>query len=587
MPATLNPARFVKEILKPGIYFKNGKRIIVTADDVAQRRDSLQALHAAGLRAPVIYEHLEIEDDQVEGVPAEPQELDQHEIMRLTVGKTVADDARSLRINEEGGLDVVIEVGDANAAAQLASGAIQFVSPELRPFWEHKKTGKKFPHMVSHIALTHDPIQIDQRPGFAQLSATPMERLSGIVQLSGADLISSKAPKMAKTKTPPVRKPGKLTPTDVQFLRTIAVQLAGSRFDDDDDDRNRRPLEDERPTGSERESRADTGEGSGMPPIPQSPPSNPDMPAGPDSGEMQLEALLAHANRRGIVLPSDTTLENLVERLLTAFMTLNAADALHDSEDKANDANGDGIPGNSQAKEFSPMNASQFSGGKPVTPPVDDSAARTALVARIKSCKQLPPAMRETLLVNAGAVQFSGGVEKKAAGSLGIGDVLTMFEEQAVQFSAGSPQASLVERIRRLRGTAIPPGIADNLLAKVGSIQFSAEGKEVAAGGVSISSLVAQYEAAGSAAGALFSDQSAAAGYQLSGAIVTPDHPAGEQYKLGKSKELVAGSPDAIQFANAVLERTGHGSPINNDGTPKPAGQRRLAINATEAFRAA
>lgn len=571
MPATLSPVRFVKEILKPGIYFKNGKRIVVSADDIVERRDSLIALHAAGLRAPVIYEHPQVEDGQIEGVPATPEELDQHEIMRNTVGKSCADDTRSCVINSEGGLDVVIEIGNPAAAAQLASGAIDFVSPELRNAWQNPRTGQVFPRMVSHIALTHKPIQTDQRPGFAQLSSTPLGKLDGLVQLSAADLLTGA--KVSKIK--PVRKPGRLSKTDVAMLHGLMLQLSD---DDDDKKRGGNPMQNTGPQDQEG------GGAGGMPPIPQAPPSNPDMPQGPDAGDQQLEALLAHATRRGIVLPSDTTLENLVERLLTAFMTLNAADALNESEDKSEESN-QGGGGNSQAQEFSPMNSAQLSSGK-TAPVVDDTAARAALVTRIKSCRQLPAGMKETLLVNAGAVQFSGGAEKKTPGSLGIGDLLAMYEEQAVQFSTGSPQANLVERIRRLKTVgAIPPGIADNLLAKVGSVQFSADGKEQLSGGVSLSALVAQYEAAGTVAGALFADQSQA--YQLSGAIVTPEHPAGVEYRTGGQKELVAGSAAAIQFANGVLERTGHGQSINADGSVKPAGHRRLAINATEAFAGA
>lgn len=582
MPATLNPTRFVKEILRPGIYYKHGKRIVVSPNDVAKRRDSLISLHAAGLRAPVIYEHIPPDPNQIEGVPAPAAELDENELMKLTVGKTCADDSRSCVINANGGLDVVLEIGNPTAAAQLASGAIDFVSPELRHYWEDPRTGNVFPEMVSHIALTHHPIQTDQRPGFAQLSSVPFGRLDGqTLQLSAADLI--KGPHVKKTPIKP-RKPGQLSAADQQFLRTIAVQLAfGSNDERDDEDSDPRPGADNRSAGNPAGGNDAGAGGGGMPPIANAPPSNPDMPAGADGDAMQLEALLAHAKRRGIVMPADTTLDNLVSRLLTAFMTLNEADAMHEADDAAEATPGGGPGGGGKAQEFSPMNSSQMSGGKAAPAPVDDAAARAALVARIRACKQLPAAMRETLLVNAGAVQFSGGAEKRPAGAMTIGDVLAMYEEQAVQFS-GSPQANLVERIRRLKdATAIPPGVADNLLAKVGTVQFAADGKEVATGGVSLSGLVAQYEAAGQSLGALFTDQSK--NYQLS-AIVTPEHPAGERYTVGKPDLLVAGSKEAIQFANNVLERTGHGSSINADGTAKPVAKQRISINATEASRA-
>lgn len=575
MPA-VKPARFLKEIFRPGIYWKDGKRIVVNADDVARRRDSLKSLHAAGLRAPVIYEHVPADPNQIEGIPATPEELELSDVMKLTVGKSCGDDPRSCVINAEGGLDVVIEVSDPTAAAQLASGSIEHVSPELRPAWQNAKTGQTFREIISHIALTHLPIQLDQRPGFQQLSATPFGRLdSGILQLSRADLITGS--KMATAATPiKTRKPGKLKKSDVLALQNYVMQLSFGDDDDGDDDKKNRP-------GGSNDAQAGENGGSaasGMPPIPQAPPSNPNMPKGADEEEQFIEALIAHAAKLGIVVPAGTNRENLAERLLTAFMTLNAANALNDAGD--NDAGDDqrGGGNSQQAQEFSPMNSSQMSSGSGA--PVDETTARNAIVSRIQNCKGLPPAMRDKLLIQVGSVQFSAGVEKKTPGSLSVGDVLAMYETQAVQFSAGSPQATLVDRIKALRGKSIAPGIADQLLAKVGTIQFSADGKEVAADGVSVVSLVEQYELLGTAAGALNVDHSQA--YQLSGAIVSPEHPAGQTYVMGKPQAVVAGSPEAIKQVNGVLARTGGGTQINPDGSPIGAPIRRTGINATEAF---
>lgn len=574
MPATLSKPRFVKEILKPGIYYKNKKRVIVTEADVAERRDSIRSLHAAGLRVPVIYEHPEIIDGQVEGIPATSEELDNHDVMKYTVGKTVLDDPRTLKINADGGLDVVLEISDPTAAQQLASDAIEFVSPELRPSWQNPLTQQVFPRMVSHIALTHNPIQIDQRPGFAQLSQSPLTLLRETVQLSAADLISR--PKgRGMTTTKPKRNPGRL---NAQMLATL-IQLAGGFGNDDDENDETPPRRD----GQVNPNGERGAGGGGMPDVPNAPPSNPDMPAGESVDDMQLEALLAHLKQRGFALPADTDASNLVSRLLVSAMTLNEADVMNKAEKAAGDReqNGNG-GGQSQAQEFSPMNASQMSNNGQ---PISDATARNGLVERITKCKQIPQALRDNMLVKVGTVQFSNGVEKVPAGSISIGELLAMYESQATQFSAGSPQATLAERITKLRGVAIPPGIADNLLAKIGTVQFSADGQEVAAGGVSLSSLVAQYEVAGRSAGALLTDQSA--GYQqLSNNLLSPSHPAGDVYVLGKGPEIVAGSPQAIKVANDLLSQTGHGTPINADGSPQAMGTRRIAINATEAGRA-
>lgn len=563
MPATL--PRFAKELLRPGIYFKNGRRIVISADDVARRRESIRKLHANGLRVPLIYEHPEPAIDQVEGIPLpaeELEQLDEAEVLRRTVGKSVADDPRTLQLNEEGGLMVVFEVGDPNAATQLASKSIEFVSPEWRRHWQDG-FGNEYADVVTHAALTHKPIQADQQRGFEQLSHSPFGRLADVEQLSIANLI--KAPKkMAKTNA--VRKPGKLKPADLQALTNFVLQLSSDDDDDGDGFRGQGAADD---AGGNRAG----GPGS----APEN--DNPDMPKTSGNGDAeakQLEALLAHLAQRGFALPSDTTRENLIERLLTASMTLNAADAMNQADDHADDDDDSSDGGNNSAQEFAPMNASQMSaGGKPTKPgkPGDDPAARTALVGRIRACKNLPAGIREQLLVQAGATQFSAGAEYSVPGSVSITSLLEMYEEQATQFSAGSPQATLVERIKAIKGKSMPDGLADQLLARVGTVQFSNGAEVVGAGGVSVTSLVETYERLGGAVnGGLFTDKTA--NYQQLSGIVQPDHPGGKQYVFGQ-QQVKAGSKEAKEIATNLLQETGYGE--------KKGG---VAINAVEMGRA-
>lgn len=545
--AKKSPPVFVKEVLRPGVYTKGGEQYVFTPADVSDFFSSLRRLHdETGFRVPLLREHVPQKEGQRDGVPFDPAEYDPLAVeagrLARTVGRSAIGDPRT-RINANGGLDIAFEVPDEDTAKQLSTGLVEFVSPELRwNGWQDGK-GRQFSKLITHVALTHRPIVTDQRRGFEQFSAT-ISAPPDVLQLSFYDYAGV---------IPVKKKPKPLSISDRQAIRKLVqiLQLSDDEFPP------------KKKVDGDGDGKVDEGEEIDETPEPSAPlpvATNPDLPAN-DGASQQMEALLAHLAKRGVALPSDTTAENLTDRLLTAVMSLNASDDLRETDDA--DESGES---SMLAQEINPMTTAQMSA---------TSNPRKALVDRVRTCKSMPAELRDTLLVRLGTTQFSAtGAERVPAGSMGISELVEMYEQQAVQFSDGSPQAALAARIKRMRGVNIEPAVADQLLARVGAVQFSDNGTEVAGNGLTISALLDSMETARAGIGKLLGDSTA----QLSGNSNDNDgapHPRGRQFTSGATPGRDASDPATVQLSTELLERTGNA----------PKKDNRLAINATEARR--
>lgn len=546
--------KFAKEVLRPGTYHQGSKRITITADDCRDFYLSLSQLRERGLHLPLILEHPPADRDPNAtklGFPIEhPGELLADELRR-TVGYSDLGSTQT-RMNDRGGIEIAFDVPDQQTAQQLADKRIRFVSPELLHYWKDGK-GFEYRKLMSHVALTHRPVQIDQTAGFVQLSMSDVPR--GVIQLSIEELESPPDEPITFEGIKPMAKKLKRRLNTAARLQLAALigQLSSdeNNFEDDDAGSN----------GGDNKPK-DGANGSSN--------DNPDMPKTGDAGDKQFEALIAHLTKLGLALPSDTDDSNLVDRLLTAVMTYNAVNDANDADDDADDQNGGG-----NTEELSAMGTAQFSA----------SAARDQLVERIRSCAAIPAGIRDRLLVQVGTVQFSAaGAEVVPAGAIGIGDLLASYEREATQFSAGSPQSKIVDRLKKLKGEGkITPGIHDQLLAKVGRLQFSDAGAEVATGGLTMSEVLDQYEQGASLVDG-FLKGGDAANYQFSGATggasgsTEQKHPRGGNF-LNGDQYLKAGDAKAVQLSSQMLARhglkpreSGRALAVNGSNLPTPAG---------------
>ncbi len=145
----------VKQVfLKPGTYKPGGKkhRVTLTADEIRQYVEGTRQVLAAGYQPPVLFGHAPILSE--EGAPkSRDQKADEV--------KHGAGWLEDLEIGEDGAASYVLDITDSEAARKFNEGSIRFTSPELRRVWKDGQ-GNLFQNVISHVALTHKPVNIDQ-----------------------------------------------------------------------------------------------------------------------------------------------------------------------------------------------------------------------------------------------------------------------------------------------------------------------------------------------------------------------------------------------------------------------------------------
>lgn len=547
--------RFSKEVLIPGTYAQGNREITISANDCRDFYLSLDQIRRNGLHLPLILEHPPADrTDTKLGFPVESTDELLADELRRTVGFGDLLSTQT-RLNERGGVEIEFDVPDIATAEQLADKRIRFVSPELVNYWQDGK-GNEYRNLMTHVALTHRPVQIDQASGFVQLSMQDVPR-GKVIQLSIEELVLPKRDEpitfgrtRSMTKKAAAEKKRRLNMAARLELAKIVNQLSSNddNFEDDDDSND----QDNKPKGGDK-----GGSGGGN--------DNPDMPKTSGGGDKQFEALIAHLTKLGLALPSDTDDTNLVDRLLTAVMTFNAVNDANDAKDDDADNNGGG-----NTEELQSMGTQQFSSAQ----------SRDRLVNRIRATVNLPAGIRDTLLVRAGTVQFSAaGEETVQPGSIGIGELLSSYEHEATQFSSGSPQSKMVDRLKALKDAhKITPGVHDQLLAKIGRLQFSDAGKEVAQGGLTMTEVLDNYEQSSSVVDSFLNGGTQLSGNAGGGNNNSGKPSGGERHPRGNSfltgdQYLKSGQAESVQLSTAMIARAGL--------KPRDPSKRLTGINAS------
>lgn len=380
-----------------------GKFRTITREELDAHRIGTKALLADGHDVAILLEHPDISSDEGIPMPLSKRQA-KAELMRNTVGRLI-----DVEQDADGALVHVSEITDPKAAEALKSGAIRYVSPEFRSEWVDG-TNKVWRNVISHLALTHRPRATDQ----GTFEIIPSPEAAAVLQCSLADLVE------------PVTMPTK---------KSKAAKA--TQFATDDDEAGEGPA---------NQPSADAGEGqeTGAPPPAEE--TNPDMP---DAGNPQLEALIAHLKAINLVLPADTTEQNLVERLLVAVATYSATTAA--AELKSSSENDEG-PDMTRATEDEPV---------PMQYSVGDEKAPAILKTHIKNSVdglnlrlhtlinegRATPALAKMLKRRSSTMQFSA--EGGQLPLFTVDEVVSMLEEATVpgaaflqqQFSTGEDEA--------------------------------------------------------------------------------------------------------------------------------------------------
>jgi len=157
------PSKTFKQVFfKPGRYHLGGGIYRdFTAADVAEHVRGAQAVLEAGHGIPILYEHAA--PGSAEGSPVQLSATDPKS-RRDQLAEQVKHGAgwvKKVWLTKDGEAAHELEVTDPDAAKGLKNRSIKFTSPEFRAAWTDGK-GREFSKLVSHVALTHKPRNLDQ-----------------------------------------------------------------------------------------------------------------------------------------------------------------------------------------------------------------------------------------------------------------------------------------------------------------------------------------------------------------------------------------------------------------------------------------
>jgi hypothetical protein len=208
-----------------------------------------------------------------------------------------------------------------------------------------------------------------------------------------------------------------------------------------------------------------------------------------------------------------------------------------------------------------------------------DNSPRGRLVGRIQSLRArgLKPEAADRLMTQAGSVQFSS--DGREVGGR-VSSALDLFEEQLrPTFNAGTPQARIRDRIVGMRDRKkIDPGVADQLLARIPSVQFSDDGREVPAGGSTLTELLDAHERNSNSMAAYLTGESKQLSDGASSGASEFIHPAGGRWANGNEGIAVVGSDEAKEEAAKIMQRNG----VRRRSGPVPSqapGSRQLSTS--------
>lgn len=290
-----------KQVIRPGRYFlRDGRVFECRPEEVSHYARRMDEMAKAGLHIPVVWEHQS---------NAKPLTMSDWDDWRARFARSCIGHVHGAEDGGEATFDA-IDPDDRKALAKA-----KFVSPEIA--WDYvDPTGREWPGpSILHVAVTPVPIQVDQAP-FESSYAKGGD---------GATLSLSSwraRPSMFQSQSP-------IRLSESRFEPFGGKKKMANKPDDDDGD-------EEVPGGDEMgenvtdqglEEPSDDNAPAPAPPAPVTAPPPP--PPAPDPGmglgnDRKLKEALHCLSEEGLVLGDDTTMDNLVDRLVVACHTKEA-----------------------------------------------------------------------------------------------------------------------------------------------------------------------------------------------------------------------------------------------------------------------
>jgi hypothetical protein len=277
---------FRKTMLRVGTYHSPDGRVDVTPERLRHWSNEFQRMKQARQVIPMHWDHGS-DLESLSPIPADKFRSAKNTVGRLA-GFKLAPDGKAA--------EVLFETLDPVATKKVATNAV-YVSPVIMPQWRDG-AGNVYRDSITSMDLVNHPVDHSQSPA---RPAAPTAVIACALRMSASPV--------------PYR------------LSTMAAPTKPTKPKDDELDSDFLEGEDEGEIDLDSEADLDLGEGddAGMPDPPMDPETSPadvgpETPAGVGAAEM----LVALADI-GIVLPSDTTDANFMDRLRTALIAKKGA----------------------------------------------------------------------------------------------------------------------------------------------------------------------------------------------------------------------------------------------------------------------
>lgn len=385
-----------KEVVKPGVYFAQGRWVRVRESDILEWVDNFQKMRETGLQIPVPYEHPPEASFGYSPIDRETRESvyrKQAEMARHNAGWLADLEVRGKSLFAK------LNLRDEDAKKLQEAGG--YVSPHFRGFWTDGN-GRTWKNAILHMAITLHPVNSGQSSEFRkQASGLPRAASFSAMIFSGdsgnqscsfslCDFLENPMPKPSLAK-PPAKKNGQNAGNKAGVSMGDSGDFPPKKKKAKSDGDGDGMVDSDGDGGDDdpESDLSDSGDSSSPDGLGDSGDSG-DGKIVADSGDATADSvkkaqtgkLIAEMATLGVILPPNIDLQGDIDVLLTAIQTHKATKDVGKSEDAASSAANS--PGADQAgtqsgeRQVQPVSMSTLA-----TMSVDDIASQNPAVKNL------------------------------------------------------------------------------------------------------------------------------------------------------------------------------------------------------------
>lgn len=353
-----------KEVVKPGVYFAQGRWVRVRDRDIQDWVDNFQKMRETGLQIPVPYEH-----PPEASFGSEPLTGSQKEQAYQRQASLARNNAGWLADLEVRGKSLFAKMNLRDEDAKKLQEAGGYVSPHFRGFWTDGN-GRTWKNSILHMAITLHPVNVGQSSEFNARNLNPAspqktasfsavlfsgESKNQFCNFSLCDLLDSESSDMPKASLAPKglgKKSGKNSGVSMgTFPPKKGKKKDGdgdgkADCDNDGEDDDSADSDESGSSSSSPDGLGDSGDDSSDDQMADSSDATADS-----ASAARIGKLVAEMATLGVIVPKDIDLQGDIDVLLTAIQTHKATKDVGKSEADASKSDANAQPGDPSAGE--------------------------------------------------------------------------------------------------------------------------------------------------------------------------------------------------------------------------------------------